>query len=215
MTGATPLLLAPGCAEMTPSEHQVEILAATPPRPAGLAGPLSQPLARLVLFVFLLTFIVARVVVYLIMARRVPDLYVHVGRGGGTHLHHLNYGIFLLSAVGAALVFLQPRGPVLRACAVVYAVGLALTFDEFGMWLHLGGPYWQRASFDAVVVIAALLGLIASAPTLRRFGPRQWLAAAVVAAGVCAFGITWRDSLRHSEQRLILRLEVIENAGPP
>ena len=37
------------------------------------------------------------------MARRMPDLFLHLG---GTHVHHLNYGIFLLSAV--ALAFL-PR----------------------------------------------------------------------------------------------------------
>jgi len=42
----------------------------------------------------------------------------------------------------------------LTLAALVYGVGLALTFDEFGMWVHLGGPYWQRASFDAVVLIA-------------------------------------------------------------
>ena len=28
------------------------------------------------------------------------------------------------------------------------------------MWLHLGGSYWQRASFDAVVVLLGILGLI-------------------------------------------------------
>ena len=30
-------------------------------------------------------------------ARRIPDVYLHLG---GTHVHHLNYGIFLLAAVG-------------------------------------------------------------------------------------------------------------------
>jgi Ca2+/H+ antiporter len=45
---------------------------------------------------------------------------------------------------------------------------MALTFDEFGMWLHLGGSYWQRVSIDAVVVVAAVLGLIAFASTLKR-----------------------------------------------
>ena len=199
---------------MTQSQDSPDVPASDPARRAGVAGAAVQPLARLVLFVFLLTFIAARVTVYLIMARRVPDLYLHVGGAGGTHVHHLNYGIFLLSGVGAALIFLQPRGRALRACAALYAVGLALTFDEFGMWLHLGGPYWQRASFDAVVVIAAALALAASASTLRRLGPRQWLAGAAVGAGLCAFGITWKDSLRHSEQRLILRLEVIEKGGP-
>ena len=52
---------------------------------------------RLILYVFLLTFIVAQVVVFLIMDRLISDLYFHVG---GTHIHHLNYGIFLLSGVG-------------------------------------------------------------------------------------------------------------------
>jgi hypothetical protein len=64
-------------------------------------------MARLVLFSFLLTFIASRVMVYLIMARTVPDLYLHVG---GSHIHHLNYGIFLLVAVGGFLLFRDPTG---------------------------------------------------------------------------------------------------------
>jgi thiol:disulfide interchange protein len=56
---------------------------------------------------------------------------------------------------------------------VVYGIGMALTFDEFGMWVRLGGSYWQRASVDAVGVLAALFGLVACAPAIRRFRPRQ------------------------------------------
>lgn len=77
-----------------------------------------------------------------------------------THIHHLNYGIVLLSGVGAYLLLVRPEGRRLLVAATVYGVGLALTFDEFGLWVHLGGSYWQRASFDAVVVIGALLALI-------------------------------------------------------
>jgi len=33
---------------------------------------------------------------------------------------------------------------------LLYGLAMGLTFDEFGMWLNLGGSYWQRASFDAV-----------------------------------------------------------------
>ena len=65
------------------------------------AGPPGSPtqnhLARMVLMMFLLTFVVSRVVVFLIMSSRIPDIYLHLG---GTHVHHLNYGIFLLSGVG-------------------------------------------------------------------------------------------------------------------
>jgi hypothetical protein len=123
-------------------------------------------LARLVLTVFLATFASTRVLVFLIMDHRLPDLYFFVG---GTHVHHLNYGIFLLSAVGAVLLFARPGDRPREALAVLYAIGLALTFDEFGMWLHLHDGYWQRASFDAIILIAALLALIAFLPD-----PRQW-----------------------------------------
>ena len=97
----------------------------------------------------------------LIMARRIPDLYLHLG---GNHIHHLNYGIFLLVAVGGFLLFRDPTGRALKISAVAYGIGLALTFDEFGMWVRLdGSTYWQRASVDAVGVLAALLGLLAYA----------------------------------------------------
>ena len=55
----------------------------------------------------------------------------------------------------------------------MYGVGLALTFDEFGLWFHLGGSYWQRASFDVVVVIAGLLGLVMVAPAWKHLRPHQ------------------------------------------
>jgi len=130
---------------------------ASPPNPPW---PLRE-LARIVFTVFLLTFIASRLLVILIMGRRIPDLFLHMGQ---THVHHLNYGIFILSALGALLLFVPIRGVQRLWCAVAYGFGMALTFDEFGMWLHLGGGYWQRASFDAVIVILSLLGMLAFAP---------------------------------------------------
>jgi hypothetical protein len=47
---------------------------------------------------------------------------------------------------------------------------MALTFDEFGMWLHLGGSYWQRASFDAVVCYQVFLGGLDSCRGGNTFG---------------------------------------------
>ena len=171
-----------------------------------------RSLARLVLLVFGLTFASARIMVFLIMARRVPDLYLHLG---GNHVHHLNYGIFLLSAVGGYLVFVRPEGRSLRVAAVVYAIGLALTFDEFGMWLHLGGSYWQRASYDAVVVIAALLGLIAYSPPPNRWKPNNWWAAAAVALVSVTFAALLIDSLSRLERKIQPPLERLEQEGPP
>jgi hypothetical protein len=102
-------------------------------------------LARPVLVAFLFTFMAVRVLVFLIVARRIPDVYLSLG---GTHEHHLNYRIFLLSGVGAYVLLGRPGPRGLRWSAILYGIGLALTFDEFGLWLHLGGSYWQRASFD-------------------------------------------------------------------
>jgi hypothetical protein len=48
------------------------------------------------LVAFVMTFMGARVLVFLIVSRRIPDLFLHVG---GTHIHHLNYGMFILSGV--------------------------------------------------------------------------------------------------------------------
>ena len=42
---------------------------------------------RLILYVFFVTFAAARVAVFLIMDRWIPDLFLHVG---GNHVHHLN-----------------------------------------------------------------------------------------------------------------------------
>jgi hypothetical protein len=149
--------------------------------------------------------------VLLIMSRRAPDLYLHLG---GTHVHHLNYGIFLLSAVGAVLLFRRPQGRALELSAYAYGVGLALTFDEFGMWLHLGGGYWQRASFDAVVVVAAALGLIAAAPALGRFRTVHWLTTAAVGVGVAVFATLLVESLRYAGRRLGPSLQRLEQTGP-
>ncbi len=145
----------------------------------------SDRLARRALFGFALTFILSRVVVILIMSRRIPNLFLFLH---GTHVHHLNYGIFLLAAVGGYALFTRPDGRAAERTALAYGFALALTFDEFGMWLHLGGSYWQRASVDAVIVVAALIGLVAYAPSLKRFEARHVRAFVVLVLAVLGFG---------------------------
>jgi hypothetical protein len=168
-------------------------------------------LARWALVAFVVTFILARILVILIMSRRIPDLYLHLG---GNHVHHLNYGIFMLSGVGAFLLFFRPHGHALSAAAAVYGVGLALTFDEFGMWLHLGGSYWQRGSFDAVVVVAALLGLFAVAPEWKKFRALHWQTAAAILILTTIFGVLLVRSVRRAGEKIIPRLQQIEQSQP-
>ena len=169
-------------------------------------------LARIVFFVFLLTFMLARIVVFLIMSRRIPDLYLHLG---GSHIHHLNYGIFLLAGLGAFFLFGNPEGRSLQAAAVLYGIGMALTFDEFGMWVRLGGNYWQRASVDAIGIVGALFGLIAYAPALKKFRPRHWGSAIILAAALAAFSILLAESFKYAHRVIGPKLYQIESRSPP
>jgi hypothetical protein len=170
------------------------------------------PLARRALFAFVVTFILARTLVLLIMARRIPNLYFFLR---GTHVHHLNYGIFLLAAVGAYLLFAQPREQALRGAALLYGIATALTFDEFGMWLHLGGSYWQRASVDAVVVVAALLALLAFAFSIRRFESRHIVASCIIVVALIVLGIALYDASLKIGRIDGPRLEALEDASSP
>ncbi len=178
---------------------------------SGLTPP-RRHLARLVFTAFLVTLIASRTVVILIMTRRLPDLFLHLG---GTHVHHLNYGIFLLSTVAGILLFAQINNALRTVCAIIYGISMALTFDEFGMWLHLGGSYWQRASFDAVITILAVFGLLAFAPSWQRIRrPRFALGALALLLITTAFSLLLVQSLRHAEDKLVPRLRQIEQDSP-
>jgi hypothetical protein len=146
----------------------------------------AHKLARRALFSFILTFVLSRVFVFLIMAKEMPNFYFFLR---GTHVHHLNYGIFLMAAVCGYSVFRRPTGRAAEITALLYGVAMGLTFDEFGMWLHLGGSYWQRASVDAVIVVAALFGLVAFARSLKKFEARHFWASIILLAVLIAFGI--------------------------
>jgi hypothetical protein len=95
---------------------------------------------------FLPTYLIARWLVH-----SDPDLFLRVH---GLHVHHFIYGFFVLAFVG--FVSLETRRG-RRVQAFIYGVGLALAFDEFGMWVRLADNYSIRASQDAMAIIAGLL----------------------------------------------------------
>ncbi|MGH2954295.1 MAG: hypothetical protein ACRDK9_09810 [Solirubrobacterales bacterium] len=82
---------------------------------------------------------------------------------GGTHIHHLVWGILLLLSVGYVGVVFQPDSPWHEILAVLFGVGAGLTLDEFALWLELKDVYWEREgrkSIDAVVVTACVAGMV-------------------------------------------------------
>ena len=174
--------------------------------------PTAHELARRALFAFIVTFIAARITVLLIMARRIPNLYLFLS---DTHVHHLNYGIFLLAAVGAYTLLAAPGAGAARRAAFVYGIAMALTFDEFGMWLHLGGSYWQRASLDATVVIAAVLAFLAYARSIEKFEARHKRAFIAIGVALLAFAAVLYDASVYLGNVAGPRLRELELASSP
>ena len=111
---------------------------------------------------FALTFAVTRGLTLAIRNNVGPFHNVSVG---GTHVHHLVYGIGLLLLVGyLSLVefgtMSTASGIGVRLTAVAFGIGAALTLDEFALWLNLQDVYWERQgreSIDAVLLFGSLL----------------------------------------------------------
>ena len=169
-------------------------------------------LARRALFGFIVTFVAARICVFLIMADEMPNLYLFMH---GTHVHHLNYGILLMSVVCGYSVFRRPTGRAAEITALFYGVAMGLTFDEFGMWLHLGGSYWQRASVDALIVVTALFGLVAFARSVEKFEARHFRAFIVLAILLTGFGVVLYLAGNHLGNLVGPSLQQLEAASSP
>jgi hypothetical protein len=92
---------------------------------------------------------------------------------------------------------------------------MALTFDEFGMWLHLGGSYWQRASIDAIVVVAAALALFAYARSIKTFEARHFRAFAALAVALVLFSLVLYDTAMRIGSVEGPRLQQLELASSP
>jgi hypothetical protein len=81
---------------------------------------------------------------------------------GGTHVHHLVWGILLLLVAGYVGVVVSPDSPWHEIFIVLFGIGTGLTLDEFALWLNLRDVYWEeegRRSIDAVIVAGAIAAI--------------------------------------------------------
>jgi len=82
---------------------------------------------------------------------------------GGTHIHHLVWGIVTMMITGYVGVTIAPPSPWHEIIAVFFGIGMGLALDEFALWLDLKDVYWSqqgRKSIDAVIIAATITGLI-------------------------------------------------------
>jgi hypothetical protein len=126
---------------------------------------------------------------------------------GGTHIHHLVWGILLLLVMGYIGIASDPPSPWIELVAIAFGIGMGLTMDEFALWLNLQDVYWApqgRQSIDAVVVtttllVIALLGLQfwidvydAVLVLLGTGRGNEWIAIPVQIAGVALAVVCFR-----------------------
>jgi hypothetical protein len=118
--------------------------------------------AEFLVFVsFLLTFAFIRTSTHMIRAE--VSWWPGNVQVGGTHIHHLVWGIWMLLIFGWLEIAINPASPWHQVSAVMFGIGAALTLDEFALWLNLKDVYWEkqgRASVDAVIIVVAVSGLL-------------------------------------------------------
>lgn len=112
---------------------------------------------------FFVTFAATRAITHAIRAGKGP--FHNVSGRGGTHIHHMTFGIIGNLLVGYLWVMQigtlpSPSPRVSRITSFMFGSGAALTLDEFALWLNLEDDYWTakgRESIDAVVLFGTLL----------------------------------------------------------
>lgn len=97
---------------------------------------------------FLCTYIIARIFIYLF-----PSLFLNFR---GVHVHHFAYGIVIVNLVGLYDLICRPAGKKLYIISVLFGIGMALAFDEFGMWLRLKDNGVSRYGYDAIIILVFL-----------------------------------------------------------
>ena len=85
----------------------------------------------------------------------------------GLHIHHYVYGIFILTAAGyLALIFRGRRAT--AWIALLYGLGVGLTFDEFGMWFNPPFVRGVRWNTNGLALAFVILGILTFLPILIR-----------------------------------------------
>jgi hypothetical protein len=127
---------------------------------SGIEAP-GKEVHFLVLASFLVSFGFIRMSAHMIRAQ-VSWWPGNVETKGGTHIHHMVWGILLLLVCGYLGLALDPESPWREVAGIFFGIGMGLTLDEFALWLNLEDVYWSekgRQSIDAVIVTTCLLAL--------------------------------------------------------
>ena len=132
---------------------------------------LSRRVAIRALVAFLTTFAFLRALTAVIHFQLLP---IHnIVTQSGLHIHHLFWGILLLMVTGFAA--LATRNPAWHLrIAVVFGCAMALTLDEFALWLRLADVYWSPEGWESVKAAAVAVAILALFALAGPFWKAVW-----------------------------------------
>lgn len=119
----------------------------------------TREIPSILFFSFIITFFLARGVVYIIHNNLVPPPFFFIREIfiRGIHVHHFVFGILLIILAGFISLVSLHRSNIQKVSAL-YGIGLALIMDEFGMLVTLTDTYWgDSLNYGAVAVVGFLL----------------------------------------------------------
>ena len=122
---------------------------------------LGRRVALRALFAFLITFGILRALTAIIHFGVFPHgPFRNLVTASGLHIHHLFWGILLLMATGFIALATRAEKWHLRV-AIIFGVALALTLDEFALWLRLADVYWSPQGIESIKAAAVVTALLA------------------------------------------------------
>lgn len=131
---------------------------------------LGRRVAIRALVAYLIAFAILRMITAIIHFELFPHgPFRYIVTRSGLHIHHLFWGVLLLMATGFAALATRAPAWHLRI-AIVFGIALALTLDEFAMWLRLADVYWSPEGIESIKAGAAVAALLA----LYAFGQPFW-----------------------------------------
>lgn len=113
-----------------------------------LKPKIGKEIPFMVMISFLGTFLFSRLIVFYL-----PEVALKVR---GIHVHHFAYGIFLLAILGYITLTQQITPKIRLRLSLLYGIALGLALDEFAMWIELEDIYYDRTSFDALMIVTLI-----------------------------------------------------------
>lgn len=131
-----------------------------------------KELPFIVLASFLTTFLGARLLLRIVLhSKNIPVMFLYIDVAGEpVHVHHLVYGVLLLSVISfTAVCYPNVIRKYRHFSSILLGFALGLIYDEFSLWLTLNEFYYAEVTYDAIIGVATLLLLLIYFPPFASY----------------------------------------------